>query len=99
MLNQLGIPFIVTSVVILLLILAYTFKGGVKTIVWTDTLQTTFVGLIACVIYVLQHLDLSFTQAWAQMDALDYDKFLFTDIGLLRTILNTYWEEHLLRLP
>ena len=82
-LNQMGIPFIVTSVVILLLILAYTFKGGVKTIVWTDTLQTTFMlgGLIACVIYVLQHLDLSFTQAWAQMDALDYDKFLFTDIN------------------
>jgi Na+/proline symporter len=82
-LNQLGIPFIVTSVAILLLILAYTFKGGVKTIVWTDTLQTTFMlgGLIACVIYVLQHLDLSFSQAWAQMDALDYDKFLFTDIN------------------
>lgn len=82
-LNQLGIPFIVTSVAILLLILAYTFKGGVKTIVWTDTLQTTFMlgGLIACVIYVLQHLDLSFSQAWAQMAALDYDKFLFTDIN------------------
>jgi Na+/proline symporter len=82
-LNQMGIPFIVTSLVILLLILAYTFKGGVKTIVWTDTLQTTFMlgGLIACVIYVLQHLDLSFTQAWAQMDELDNDKFLFTDIN------------------
>jgi len=82
-LNQWNIPFVVTSIAILLLILAYTFKGGVKTIVWTDTLQTTFMlgGLIACVIYILQHLDLSFTQAWSQMADLGYNKFLITDIN------------------
>lgn len=82
-LNQLEVPFMVTSVVILLLILAYTFKGGVKTIVWTDTLQTTFMlgGLMACVIYVLQHLDISFSQAWMQMEEQGYSTFLVTDIN------------------
>nr|HPZ88547.1 sodium:solute symporter [Flavihumibacter sp.] len=40
-LDNLGVPFIVTSVVILLMILLYTFEGGVKTIVYTDTLQTS----------------------------------------------------------
>jgi len=38
-------------------------------------------GLIACVIYILQHLDLSFTQAWSQMADLGYNKFLITDIN------------------
>jgi Na+/proline symporter len=43
------------------MILLYTFEGGVKTIVYTDTLQTTFMllGLVVCTIYILQHLHLS----------------------------------------
>lgn len=47
-----GIPFGVTAAVFILLILAYTFKGGVKTIVWTDTLQTTFM-LLSLVLSVI----------------------------------------------
>lgn len=37
-----GVPFVVTVATFMVLILLYTYKGGVKTIVWTDTLQTTF---------------------------------------------------------
>ena len=37
-----GIPFWVTVVITILLIWMYTFRGGIKTIVWTDTLQTLF---------------------------------------------------------
>ncbi|GAB1307508.1 sodium:solute symporter [Urechidicola sp. KH5] len=37
-----GIPFWVTVIITILLIWLYTFKGGIKTIVWTDTLQTLF---------------------------------------------------------
>ena len=47
-LSSFGIPFWVTTLIILLMILLYTFEGGVKTIVWTDTLQTTcmLLGLV-----------------------------------------------------
>jgi Na+/proline symporter len=57
-----GIPFWVTTLIILVMILLYTFEGGVKTIVWTDTLQTTcmIAGLIICVIYILKTLNLGF---------------------------------------
>jgi Na+/proline symporter len=50
-LNEMGVPFIVTAFVILLMILLYTFEGGVKTIVYTDTLQTSFMllGLVVCI--------------------------------------------------
>jgi len=37
-----GVPFWVTVSITILLIWLYTFKGGIKTIVWTDTLQTLF---------------------------------------------------------
>jgi Na+/proline symporter len=68
-LDSLGIPFWLTTFVILGMILLYTYQGGVKTIVWTDTLQTTcmLVGLFACVGFMLGQLDLSIPQALQQM--------------------------------
>ncbi len=38
----LGVPFVVTVTIMLALIYAYTYKGGLKTIIWTDTIMTTF---------------------------------------------------------
>jgi Na+/proline symporter len=68
-LDGLGIPFWLTTFVILGMILMYTYQGGVKTIVWTDTLQTTcmLVGLFACVGFMLGQLDLTIPQALQQM--------------------------------
>ncbi len=43
--DALHVPFYATVAVFMVLILLYTYKGGVKTIVWTDTLQTTFMLL------------------------------------------------------
>src|SRR4030095_10450513 len=40
--NQWGIPFAATVTTIIALILLYTYKGGIKTLVWTDTFQSTF---------------------------------------------------------
>ena len=53
-LRDMGVPFGLTTFVILLMILLYTFEGGVKTIVYTDTLQTTFMllGLVVCMYYI-----------------------------------------------
>jgi SSS family transporter len=45
------IPFLITTVVTIALIWVYTFRGGIKTIVWTDTLQTLF--LISAVIFTI----------------------------------------------
>jgi Na+/proline symporter len=68
-LDGLGIPFWLTTFVILGMILLYTYQGGVKTIVWTDTLQTTcmLAGLFACVGFMLGQLDLTIPQALQQM--------------------------------
>jgi Na+/proline symporter len=51
------------------MILLYTYQGGVKTIVWTDTLQTTcmLAGLFACVFFMLGQLDLTIPQALERM--------------------------------
>ncbi|QBE65234.1 sodium:solute symporter [Pseudoduganella lutea] len=70
-LDRLGVPFWATNLVILLLILLYTYEGGVKTIVWTDTLQTTgmLAGLVTCVWFLLHTLDLSVMDSLSQMQS------------------------------
>lgn len=57
-LDAMGVPFAFTGAFIILLILIYTFKGGVKTIVWTDMIQTTcmLLALILSVVLIMQHL-------------------------------------------
>ncbi|WP_150451577.1 sodium:solute symporter [Arenibacter lacus] len=59
--NAFGIPFWVTVLITILLIWLYTYKAGIKTIVYTDTLQTTFllVAVIISIVVILQHLDLN----------------------------------------
>lgn len=78
--NKLGIPFWITALVILLLILLYTFEGGVKTIIYTDTLQTTgmLVGLIACIIVIVKALGTDFGGALSMMADKGYTQ-IFTE--------------------
>jgi Na+/proline symporter len=68
-LDAFGLPFWLTAAVILLMVLLYTLEGGVRTIVFTDTLQTAgmLLGLIVCTAFLLHQLDLGPLQALAQM--------------------------------
>jgi Na+/proline symporter len=80
--DKLGIPFVVTTLVILLLILLYTFEGGVKTIIYTDTLQTTgmLVGLVVCIIVIVKTMGTDFGGAWTLMSEKGYTQIFNTDI-------------------
>jgi len=68
-LDNMGVPFWATTLVILIMILLYTYEGGVKTIVWTDTLQTSgmLIGLIICSIWILSTMHFSVGEALAAM--------------------------------
>jgi Na+/proline symporter len=80
-LQDMGISFEVTAVVILFLILLYTYRGGVKTIVWTDTLQTTFMlaSLLVCVWYIMHSLHLEPGNTWTALQQKGYTKLFNTD--------------------
>ena len=68
-LQAFGVPFWLTALVILVMILLYTVEGGVRTIVYTDTLQTAgmLLGLGVCIAFLLDKLDLSVVQSLTQM--------------------------------
>lgn len=93
LLEALGIPFWITAFVILLMVLLYTFEGGVKTIVITDTLQTSFmiISLLGCIIYILSQLQLSVPDAYQLLSEKQYTHLINTDVNsktyFLKTIL------------
>ncbi|MCW3161505.1 sodium:solute symporter [Chryseobacterium oryctis] len=93
LLEALGVPFWITASVLLLMVLLYTFEGGVKTIVITDTLQTSFmiISLIACIVYILSNLNLSFGEAYTILEQKNYTHFINFDPNsktfFLKTIL------------
>lgn len=74
LLDSLGIPFAVSVFVILLMILLYTFNGGVKTIVWTDTLQTTgmILALLITIYLITSELNFSFGSLMSAIGAKGY---------------------------
>ncbi|MBK8956008.1 MAG: sodium:solute symporter [Saprospiraceae bacterium] len=82
-LNDLGINFAWTAIAILVMILLYTVQGGVKTIVWTDTLQTFFMllGLFVCTWLIINQLNLDFIGSVNLLDEKNYLRIFNTDIN------------------
>ena len=74
-----NIPFEFTVVVTIALIWLYTYRSGMKTIIWTDTLQTTFMlSTVIIVAYsLISTLDLSFSQTISKINTSDYSKIFF----------------------
>ena len=81
MLDAWNIPFEITVTLSVLLIWLYTFRGGIKTIVWTDTLQTLFMlfALIASILIIINKLDYSFLELIHTNNYKKYSKIFFTD--------------------
>ena len=86
-----GIPFWVPAVVFIAIILLYTFRGGIKTVVWTDTLQTTFLlaAAIATVVAILSTLDLSVGDLLKTSAEKGYTRMFETD----PTAPKFYWKQ------
>lgn len=77
------LPFWVSVMTTVMLIWLYTFRGGIKTIVWTDTLQTTFI--IAAVIISIFFIKDQLEWSWGDLSA-----NLFNDTRT--TIFNWDWK-------
>ena len=79
--NEWNVPFEVTVVISILLIWIYTFKGGIKTIVWTDTLQTLFMitAVVLSIYFITDRLGWSFSEFLASDELKSYSKIFNTD--------------------
>jgi len=82
-----NVPFEATVILSVLLIWVYTQKGGIKTIVWTDTLQTTLMilAVFLSIAYINHALGWSFFDFLNSQDLTQYNKVFVTDSFLSRS--------------
>ena len=68
------LSFSLVSLIFLLLLYLYTYRGGVKTIIWTDALQTTFMLLAVglTIYYICRDMDWTAAQMLREISASDY---------------------------
>ena len=76
-----GVPFELTVVLTIILIWVYTFRGGIKTIVFTDALQTLFMlsAVVISIFIIISQLDISIGEAVHQIKESNYSQVFFWD--------------------
>jgi len=86
-----GVPFILTVVISIALIWIYTARGGIKTIVWTDTLQTLFMlsSVGVAIYFITAELNWTFSDYFSAEALQPYTKTFFTDDFLAK---NYFWK-------
>ncbi len=79
--NSLSIPFWLTVVITILLIWLYTFKGGIKTIIWTDSLQTIFMlaAVGVTIVLVSKQMNLDFKGVFNTVIHNEHSKLFYFD--------------------
>ncbi len=91
--EQIGVPFWATVVISILLIWIYTYRGGIKTIVWTDTLQTlamlTAVGV--AIFLINQKFDWSFSEFLSSNEFNSKSKIFYFDDPFAKTYFWKYF--------
>ncbi|MBT3417909.1 MAG: sodium:solute symporter [Flavobacteriales bacterium] len=77
--DSLDIPFWQTVLITILLVWVYTFRSGIKTIIWTDTLQTLFMLLaVGMSVYLIsEDMNLSFTSFISTVKDSEYSQIFF----------------------
>ena len=92
--NSLHIPFETTVFVTIGLIWLYTFKGGIKTIIWTDWAQTFFLlgSLVISILYIAKSLDLNSLQLVGKVANSEYSKiFEFSNWGVKQNFFKMFF--------
>jgi Na+/proline symporter len=87
-----GIPFFLTTLIFIILILLYTFKGGIKTIIWTDTVQTTFMllALIVSIYLIMKGMGLGIKEMFTSVMQSEFSQMVFTDWNERRFFLKQF---------
>jgi solute:Na+ symporter, SSS family len=79
--NAWNVPFGVTTLIFIILIILYTLKGGIRTIVWTDTLQTTFMllAVILSIFYISKAMGTPVKDLFSQIGDSSISRMFITD--------------------
>lgn len=75
------LPFVLNVIITVALVWLYTFRGGVKSLIWTDTLKTfcLVVSVVLCIYYIASDLHLDFTGMVTTISDNDLSRMFFFD--------------------
>lgn len=75
------LPFILNVIITVALVWLYTFRGGVKSLIWTDSLKTfcLVVSVVLCIYYIASDLHLGFGSMIATISENDFSRMFFFD--------------------
>lgn len=75
------LPFLLNVIFTVGLVWLYTFRGGVKSLIWTDTLKTVclIVSVILCIYYIATDLHLDFGGLWQTINQSDMSRMFYFD--------------------
>lgn len=88
-----GIPFALTTAIFIALMLIYTYKGGIKTLVYTDAFQSLFLisGVVLAIFAITSQLDLGFSDVVNIVNDGEFSKVLETDV-----LKKNFWAKHII---
>lgn len=80
--DELGVPFAVSVIITIMLIWVYTFRGGMKTIIWTDTFQTAamLVAVVVSIWIISDELNMGFQGLVKSVEESQYSQVFFWDV-------------------
>ncbi|MDR9399439.1 MAG: sodium:solute symporter [Salibacter sp.] len=86
------VPFVVPVIITILLIWLYTRKGGIKTIIWTDTLQTTFMllAVIVSIVMIARYFGDGFGDLTNRIVESDYSQVFFFELNDSRNFFKNF---------
>ncbi|MCB0794892.1 MAG: sodium:solute symporter [Flavobacteriales bacterium] len=78
-----GVPFLLTVVLTIVFIWIYTHRGGIRTIIWTDMLQTAFMvgAVLLTVVLIGRELGLAPGAIWERVESSEYSRVFFFEDG------------------
>lgn len=79
--GPLGLPFIVNVLVCMGIVLVYTFRGGVKSVIWTDALKTIcmIVSIVLAMVFISRNLGMDFKAMAGAIRDSSYSRIFFFD--------------------
>jgi solute:Na+ symporter, SSS family len=91
--DHFGVPFWSTAILFMVIIQIYTIRGGIKTIIWTDAMQTTFMltAVVLTIFMIAQNMDTSIVELTSLVRDSSLSEMIITDVNSKQNFIKLFF--------
>ncbi|MDG1136336.1 MAG: sodium:solute symporter, partial [Bacteroidales bacterium] len=91
--DHFGVPFWSTAILFMVIIQIYTIRGGIKTIIWTDAMQTTFMltAVVLTIFMIAQNMDTSIVELTSLVRYSSLSEMIITDVNSKQNFIKLFF--------